>query len=144
MWLSIESPNRESKFAVFCLCVLFCLYRQLKRHTAWAAQKVLQVYVPVDGSSSLLSLSTTGTGSASLECHTRGLEHGDLHSLIAGRWVPDCAICSPCSDTARGGQVWAPCIFPRLGASISPGMEELGHRASSSCFSTSIALELLT
>lgn len=55
MWLSIQSPNRESKFAIFRLRVLLCLYRQLKRHTAWAAQKVLQVYVPADGS--LLSLS---------------------------------------------------------------------------------------
>lgn len=81
MWLSIESPNRESKFAIFCLHVLLCLYHQLKRHTAWASQKVLQVYILVDGSSSLLSLSTTGTGSAFLELHTHGQEHGDLHTL---------------------------------------------------------------
>lgn len=54
-------------FLLGCLC----LYRQLEGHTARAAQKVLQVYVPVDGSSSLLSLSTalvvrnTGTYTAS-------------------------------------------------------------------------------
>lgn len=49
MWLSTQQRKQVCHF------LLACLDHLLKRHTAWAAQKVLQVFVPVDGS--LLSLS---------------------------------------------------------------------------------------
>lgn len=51
MWLSTQQRKQVCYFLLVCTLV----YHLLKRHTAWAAQKVLQVFVPVDGS--LLSLS---------------------------------------------------------------------------------------
>lgn len=93
MWLSIGSPNRESKFAIFCSPVLLCLVSgEAQRTRSMGCSESPPGLRP---SRRELVITITGTGSAFLELHTRGQElhthgqeHRDLHSLTAGRWGP--------------------------------------------------------